>query len=329
MCFGYHGYGRQAGTIIWQARSKVLYVGAKTEICVCVHATGALCSGGCQRFLWLGNICWVKRRPEVRLGLQEVPPNLKHLPILGETLCLSVWSYPHILLFSILILFLTFLFVSFSPGGVYERGHPPGRGGREKKGLSFVYATSREAEDRLSILPSCKKTQPKWNQHIFNGGTGEGVVEHFWVSSGAVDFGYAALSLVASCLSEVLLVYRVSMSDLRFTREIGSCCSQQKRREQEKRQFQVPCPATHLPVKAPGHCFPRAVSGTDVLLQITGKLFLQLQFKEFSNPKRADIPETQLPSRTPPPRQEGRLKFPFYISSFIITQSVQDQTNCL
>lgn len=87
---------------------------------------------------------------------------------------------------------------------------------------------SREAGDRLSILLSCKKTQPKWSQQIFSGGTGEGVVEHFWVSSGAVDFGYAALSLDASCLSAVLLVYRVSMSDLRFTREIGSCCSQQK-----------------------------------------------------------------------------------------------------
>jgi len=53
------------------------------------------------------------------------------------------------------------------------------------------------------------------------------VVGHFWVSPGAVVFGDAALSLDASCVSEVLLVYRVSMSDLRFTREIGSCCSQQ------------------------------------------------------------------------------------------------------
>lgn len=43
------------------------------------------------------------------------------------------------------------------------------------------------------------------------------MVEHFWVSLGSVVFGYAALSLDTSCLSEVLLIYRVSVSDLRFT----------------------------------------------------------------------------------------------------------------
>lgn len=54
------------------------------------------------------------------------------------------------------------------------------------------------------------------------------MVELFWVSSGAVVFGYATLSLDASCLSEVLLDYRVSVLDLRFTWDIGSCYSQQK-----------------------------------------------------------------------------------------------------
>lgn len=70
-----------------------------------------------------------------------------------------------------------------------------------------------------------------------------------------------------------------------------------------------------------------------MLFWITSELFLPLLFKEFSNPKLTDILETQLPSfhRTPPLWQEGGLKFPFYVggsvSSFVIAQPVQDQTN--
>lgn len=89
-----------------------------------------------------------------------------------------------------------------TPWGVKER---------REKGLSFIYATSRQAVDRLSILLSLEKNKMKQTKknpkkhtqnkpttttkkhtkkqknHIFNGGTGELVVEYFWVPSGVLS----------------------------------------------------------------------------------------------------------------------------------------------
>ena len=289
---------------------------------MCVYATGALHSRDFQRFLRLGNISWIKRRPEVRLWLQEAPPNLKHLPILGESLCLSVLSYPHILLCS--FLFSSFLFVSliFSWRGLWKRSSPgEGREGRrEKKCLSFIYATSRETGDRLSVLPSCKNTQPKQSHHLFSGGIEEWVVGHFWVSPGAVVFGDAALSLDASCVSEVLLVYRVSMSDLRFTREIGSCCSQQNWTEWRK-SLRLPAQQPTSPWSLQSTVSPEQFLEQMCSYELQVSCFYHFLFKEFSSPKPADIPEIQLTSFhcSPPLWQEWGLKFPFYTGGNILS----------
>lgn len=78
------------------------------------------------------------------------------------------------------------------------------------------------------------------------------------------------------------------MSDLRFTREIGSCCVQQKGREWRRREPQAPRPTSHPIVKPPEPHFPRAVSGTDELLWIGGKFYLPHYFKKFSNPRHED-----------------------------------------
>lgn len=129
-----------------------------------------------QRVLWLGSISWVKRRPEVRPGLQEVPPSLKYLPILGETLCLSVWSYPHILFFFIFI-FSVCLFLFLLEGLVGEVTPWGGEAGREgEEGSIFCLCNVQggwgQAEHLALLQKNPAKMEPTDLQWWHWGGSG-------------------------------------------------------------------------------------------------------------------------------------------------------------
>lgn len=134
-------------------------------------------------------------------------------PSLGK-LCASLSGHiptSFCFLFSIFMGFVCFFVVFFSPGGVCERGHTLGSKRKEGEWSVFylrnIQAGCGQAE-HLALswkkqnetdkknpkkhtqnkpTTTTKKHTKKQKNHIFNCGTGELVVEYFWVPSGVLS----------------------------------------------------------------------------------------------------------------------------------------------
>lgn len=116
--------------------------------------------------------------------------------------------------------------------------------GEEGQGKgSFVYPGKLGRDEPVPLWQQFPaQLEPTWPCWWHWGQAGKA----FLGSSGAVFLGCAALAPDTSCLPDVLVIYGLSVSELRLIQGIGACWSQQKGREWRKNQPGGPCSTIQL-----------------------------------------------------------------------------------